>query len=207
MSEKRFNAQRPTLNVQRPITKGGSVQLTIAEQHLLEGNPPAFGSIGYPGWRGVMIRVAGHAIGCHFPGRAVTGYAIGLRGHQNIGSITALHRVVTIIALHAGVFGVVEVRLRHPAIDQKWLGNCRRGVGHCLYVVAKRAAREIRARRGGCLLLRFIRIGCEEHSSLQLFTRAELLAQLPDLLRHKRLNFALAGLAFFQTGVIGILRR
>ena len=115
--------------------------------------------------------------------------------------------MMTVVAFHAGVLGVIESRLRHPAIDQNRFGDHRRRVRQRLHFVAESAAGEVRARRRAHLPLRFVGIAREEHGPLQFFARAKLLAQLPDLLRNKILNFALPRLSFFQSRVVPILCR
>jgi len=62
--------------------------------------------------------------------------------HEHVGGVTTLHGVMTIVALHTGVFGVIEICLNHPAIDQNRFGNGGRGVGDRFHFVAKRATVE-----------------------------------------------------------------
>ena len=87
-----------------------------------------------------MKRVAHDACSRHFSCRAVAGDAVRFRWHKNIGSVAAVHRVMTVIALHAGVLGVIEIRLRHPTIDKDRFCNYRRRIRHGLHLVTERAA-------------------------------------------------------------------
>src|SRR5205807_5270355 len=86
-------------------------------------------------------------------------------------------------------------------------GDHRCRVRHRFHFVAESTAGEVRARRRAHLPLRFVGIARKEHGPLQFFARAKLLAQLPDLLRNKILNFALPRLSFFQSRVVPILCR
>ena len=62
--------------------------------------------------------------------------------HEHVGRVTTLHDVMTIVALHARMFGVIEICLNHPAIDQNRFGNGGRGVGDRFHFVAKGATVE-----------------------------------------------------------------
>ena len=64
------------------------------------------------------------AIGDDFSLRAMAAGATRFRWHQHVGCFAALPSVMTDVAVQQGlrcridlVFGVIEIRLRHPAID------------------------------------------------------------------------------------------
>ena len=71
-----------------------------------------------------MIRVTSDAFGDDFALGAVTCRAVRLRRHQNIRSLAALRRLMTNITVERFLrrwidlmLGVIEICLRHPAID------------------------------------------------------------------------------------------
>ena len=124
-----------------------------------------------------VIVVAGNAIARHFAFRAVAGDAVRFRRHQHFGGLAALGGVMAIVAFHARMFRVVEMRLRHPAIDQDRFrhdGRAARG----FYFVAKSAAGKIPAGGGGRLTVGLVRIGLEKHGALEFRIAAELDPQL-----------------------------
>ena len=84
--------------------------------------------------------MAGDAFGHDLPCRAVTGDAICFCRHKNIRGVAALRRMMTVVAFHAGVLGVIEVRLRKPPIDENRVSDKRRYVGYGLHLMAERAA-------------------------------------------------------------------
>src|SRR6266576_1311044 len=112
---------------------------------------------------------------------------------------------MAVIAFDAGVFGVIESRLWHPAIDQNRFRDDRRGVRYRLHFMAESAASEVCARRGTHLPLWFIGIAREEHGPLQFFARAKSLPQLPDLLGGEARHISIACNSFFEPCVIGVL--
>ena len=116
-------------------------------------------------------------------------------------------RLVALVAFHARVFRVIELRLRHPAIDQDWFCHHRRAVRRCLHFVTESAAGEVGADGGGRLPLRLVGIGREKHGALQFFPGTKLLLELPDLLDHEILDVDVARLASLETRVIAVLRR
>jgi hypothetical protein len=138
----------------------------MPEQHLLQRSDPRAMRISQYRLRRRMISVAGDAFGHHFSCRAVAGDAVCFCRHEHIGRLAALRRVMTIVAFHAGVFSVIESRLRHPAINQDRFRDDRRRVRHWLHFMAESAAGEVCSRRGTHLPLRFIRIAREEHGPL-----------------------------------------
>jgi len=74
---------------------------------------------------------------------AVAGDTVRFYGHKNVRRVPALHRMMTVVAFHAGMFCVIEVRLRHPTIDEDRLCDPGGGVGrggHWLHLMAKSAA-------------------------------------------------------------------
>ena len=74
-----------------------------------------------------------------FPLRTMASDAVCFCRHEDVGGVTTLHGVVTIVALHARMFGVIEICPNHPAIDQDRFGDGGRGVGDRFHFVAKRA--------------------------------------------------------------------
>ena len=153
-----------------------------------------------------MIAVTGNAIGrdllCF---RAVALHAIRLLRHENVGGLTALARVMAVVAFHTRVPGVIETRLRHPSIDQKRFGEDGHGVGHVFHLVAVGASRKVRTRRG-ILFSWIIRIAGQKHCLLQELAAAKLLSQLFDLFRHEALHLPIADFPFVQLRVIAVLR-
>jgi len=103
------------------------------------------------------------------------------------------------------MFGVIEVRLRHPMIDQNRFRDCRDTVRGGFHFMTKCTAGKIHARGRVHILLRLVGILGEENCALELVTGMKLIAQLFDLLRDERRHFALWNCAF-QTSVIGVLR-
>jgi len=96
--------------------------------------------------------MAGDAFGHDSSLRTVTSDAVRFHRHENIRSVATLHGMVTNVAIERRVririclmFGVIEICLGHPAIDQNRLGNRRRGVLNLFDLVTKSTAREVRA--------------------------------------------------------------
>src|ERR1700736_366637 len=83
--------------------------------------------------------MTGDALGHDFSRRTVTRDAVCLCRHKNIGGLTTLHGVMAIVALYTRVLGMIEIGSEHPAIDQDWFCDGRRGVATLLHVVTKRA--------------------------------------------------------------------
>src|SRR4029077_14663316 len=140
--------------------------------------------------------------------------AIRLGGHEYVRRFAALQRMMTNVAVERllGVrinlmFHMIETCLRHPAIDQDRF--CDRGwrIGDRPDLMTKSAAGEVRTSCGVHLLLRFIGIGGEKHSALELFAGAKRSPQLPDLLRYKVRHLSVACDSLFQPRIIAVLRR
>ena len=83
------------------------------------------------------------------------------------------------------MFGVIEIRPRHPAIDEDWFRDRRNAIRRGFHFMAERAAGKIAARDCAHVLLRFIRIFREENRALELIAGMKLVANLFDLLRDK----------------------
>src|SRR5438067_1747044 len=100
---------------------------------------------------------------------------------QNVGTLTAAARqLVTRFALHSfhrHMFGVVEIRRQHPAIDQNWFGDGRRAHRCRGYLVTVSAPGKI-----SCLWAihagpNLVGIGFEKYPVNELFIRGVLRAQ------------------------------
>src|SRR5437879_3588478 len=89
------------------------------------------------------------------------------------------------------MFGVIEICLRHPAINEDWFGNCRCAVSDRFHFMTKSAAGKIPARSRAHVLLWFVGIFGEENRVLELVAGMKLIAQLLDLLPDKRRDLAL----------------
>ena len=94
-----------------------------------------------------MVAVAGPAFGHHFSLRAVAGDAAANARHEYIARQATLCRLVAKVAIEGLerarvdlMFCVIELRLRHPAIDENRFGDGGRLVGPGLHFVAKGAA-------------------------------------------------------------------
>jgi len=72
--------------------------------------------------------------------RAMTGIAVVNARHEDIGGQMATSGMVTVIALHHRMLGVIELCLRQPAVDKEGSRNRRCGVHHRLHLVTKGAA-------------------------------------------------------------------
>lgn len=86
--------------------------------------------------------MAGRAFGRRPPGWAMTGDTGFNSGNKNVGGKPALGGMMTVIAFDHRVLRVIEVRLRHPAIDEERPDDDRCGVSHCLDFMAQGAAIE-----------------------------------------------------------------
>src|SRR5207237_6497964 len=120
------------------------------------------------------------------------------RRHQNVGRFMALLRLMTNVAIEWFlrrridlVFGVVEISLRHPAIDQNRFCNRGRAVCDGLHFVTKSAASEISARGHAHRLLWLVRIFGEENRAFELVPGMKLVPQLFDLLGDKTRDLTL----------------
>ena len=176
-----------------------------AEQHFLQRAVRIRVDIGGHDLRRRVIGVAGDAFARDLPFRAVARHAIRFRRHQDFGGLAALARVMALIAFHARMLRMIEVRLRHPAVDQNRFRHDRRAARR-LDVMTESAAGEIRTHGGGRLALRLVGIGGEKDGPLQFFTGPKLFLELPDLLHDETLDVAVARPAFLQARVIAVLR-
>ena len=152
--------------------------------------------IGRGNLRGRMIGVTGDAIGidllCF---GTVASNALRFVRHENIGGLAAPSRlVVTLFAVHTHMFRVVEIRLRHPTIDQNRFGEEWCSVRHVFDLMAVGAPYEVGSRSlVRALALRPIRARLEKHVVLKCETvTAKLRAQQLDLPRHEDLQIAVA---------------
>ena len=159
-----------------------------------------------------MIRVASRAVGDDFSLRTVTGGAVRFRRHEHIGSFATLSSAMTNVAVERRLrrridlmFRVIEIGLRHPAIDQNRLRDHRRPVRDGFHFVTKSAAGEVTARGRAHSRLRLVRIFGEENRALELVAGMKLVAQLFDLLRDESRNFAFRD-SSLHPRVIGVLR-
>ena len=116
-----MSGKRPTPNAERPISNSIRDELFRAEKHLfqracrfrdrLRGNRR-------------VICVTGDTFGNDFALRTVTRRATRFGRHENIGRLATLRRMMTNITVERFLghwidlmFGVIEICLRHPAID------------------------------------------------------------------------------------------
>ena len=116
-----------------------------------------------------MVSMASDTVGSNFPGRTVAGHAISFNGHEHIGGFAARSGSVTSAAIDGLgsnridlMFGVVKTRLRHPTINQNWLGQSRDRYRICLHVMAQGATYIIGTRGSGGITLWPIRVFLEE---------------------------------------------
>ena len=153
----------------------GATSLPGSKQHLFHRYRSRSTGIGHGclGCGRRVIGVTGDAFGHDFALRAMTSNAIRFHRHENIGSVAALGRAVTNVAIKRHVririrlmFGVIEIGLRHPAIHKNRFDNSGRGVSSLLDFMTKGTASEVGSRRRCHLPLRFVGIGREKHRSL-----------------------------------------
>ena len=150
-----------------------------------------------------MILMAGDALSRNFPGRAVTGHAVGFDRHQNIGGSAALPGMVTLVTFDTGVFGVIKIGAQHPAIDQDRLGDDGRTDRDRLYLMTEPASGERGARWRSRFLLRLVWISRKKNAANQLIVRSKLISQLSALLLDKSPD--LPGVNTFRSGQVLIL--
>ena len=74
------------------------------------------------------------------------------------------------------MFGVIEIRLRHPAIDQDRFCDYGGSLRDSFHFMTKRAAGKISARGCAHRLLRFIRVLGGENGALELVAGMKLVA-------------------------------
>ena len=154
-----------------------------------------------------MIGVARDAIARHPALRAVAGHAICLRRHQHVTRFVTLAGVMAIVTFHARVLRVIELGLRHPAVDQNRRGHDGPPLDR-LHLVTKRAARKVCAVQRRRLPLRFVGIRLEKNRPLYFFVAPKLDPELVHLLRHKRFHIAgRRSLFVLEAGESRVLRR
>ena len=136
-----------------------------------------------------MIGVTSDALGNDFALRTMASRAACFGRHQNVGRLATLRRGMANFAierfLRRGidlVLGVIEIRLRHPTLDQNWFGDCRDSIRGGFHFMTKRAAGEISARGGAQSLLRLVRIFGEENRAFELVAGMKLIAERFNLL-------------------------
>ena len=117
-----------------------------------------------------MIAVAGRAIVRHLAFRTVAFHACGFGWHDNFGCVSALGRIMTFHASHAGVLRVVEMRANHPAVGDQRTNDVRHRNRVRAHFVTCGAAVEFRPS------IRAFARGGEEHFALEIRSVHELFA-------------------------------
>ena len=122
-----------------------STYAIAAQQHLLERAARIRVHLGRDHLRRRVIGVARDAFGNDLPFRTVARHTIRLRRHEHVGCLAADQRSMALIAIQLLVrdridlmFRVIELRLRHPAIDQNRFGDGGRAVGTVFHFMAVR---------------------------------------------------------------------
>ena len=114
----------------------------------------------------------------HLALRTMTGVAVVDSRHEDIGGESAAGGMMTVIALHHRVPGVIESCLRHPAVDKERSGDRWRRVSYRLHLVAKDAAIKRGADTRFHPGLQFVGVGDKEDLAFEILPGANALAQL-----------------------------